>query len=100
MFRSSGQIRGSITIQTCTPASAQGRLLPAIAPPSLLIAHDCDSVGSMSGGPIWVIDRETPTIVAVHTGTMADGAVKKAVLLSDRIQAQIQGWMNGSLRPL
>ena len=99
MFKSNGRIRGSIVINSCTQTTAEGRLLPAIGPASLLIGHDCDSVESMSGGPICLLDGGIPKVVAVHTGTVSNGALKKAVLLTQSVQTQIRDWTNGSLRP-
>jgi V8-like Glu-specific endopeptidase len=100
MYQSNGRIRGSVAITECTPTTARGHMPPAISPTTFLIAHDCDSEGSMSGGPICVFDQGAPRLVAIHTGTLSDGAIKKAVLLSDRIQNEIQDWMNRALRPL
>jgi V8-like Glu-specific endopeptidase len=100
MHQSNGRINGAIAISQCTPTTASGRLLPAIAPDTLLIAHDADSEHSMSGGPLFVLEHGAPKLVAIHVGTVGNGCIKKAVLLSERIQAQIRTWINQSLHPL
>jgi V8-like Glu-specific endopeptidase len=100
LYQSNGRINGAIMISQCTPTSASGRLLPAIAPETLLIAHDADSEHSMSGGPLFVLEHGAPKLVAIHVGTVQNGCIKKAVLLSERIQAQIRTWVNQSLHPL
>jgi V8-like Glu-specific endopeptidase len=100
IYQSNGRITGAIVISQCTPTTATGRLLLAIAPDTLLIAHDADSEHSMSGGPLFVLEHGAPKLVAIHTGTVGNGCIKKAVLLSERIQAQIRTWINQSLHPL
>lgn len=100
LFRSNGVIRGSVVLQSCTASTAEGRLLPTLSEASQLMGHDAPSEGSMSGGPICLADGGIPKLVAVHTGTLSNGALKKAVLLVSSVQARIRDWINGSLRPL
>jgi V8-like Glu-specific endopeptidase len=100
MYQSNGRINGSIVISECTFTKASGRLLPAIARETLLIAHDADSEHSMSGGPVFVLEHGAPKLVAIHVGTVGNGCIKKAVLLSENIQAQIRTWTNQTMHPL
>jgi len=122
MFQSEGLIVAGLRIPKCTVKAEETAPSGAIitshpeflrAPVtqfSLLIEHDADSSGSMSGGPMWVDDSGSPRLVAIHsgatstgiagTGAIGIGRVKRAVLLSQAVQAQIQQLMNGSLRPL
>jgi hypothetical protein len=100
MFRSNGQIGGSVVISSCTAETADGHIPPRITQATLLIAHDSGSQGSMSGGPLCLIDGGTAKLVAVHTGAVNNGAIKKAVLLNQGTQALIQDWINRTLRPL
>jgi hypothetical protein len=53
----------------------------------------------MSGGPVWIDDGGSPKLVAIHTGPIVS-AGKRAVLLSQAVQYQIQRLMEGSLRKL
>jgi V8-like Glu-specific endopeptidase len=100
MFQSNGRINGSIVISECTPTTANGRLLQAITPSTLMVAHDADSDHSMSGGPVFVLEHGAPKLVAIHVGTVGGGCIKKAVLLTERIQTQIRTWINQTLHPL
>jgi V8-like Glu-specific endopeptidase len=100
MFRSNGRIKGSVVINACTATTADGHIPPRITQSTLLIAHDSASQGSMSGGPLCLIDGGTAKLVAVHTGAVNNGALKKAVLLNQGVQALIQDWINRTLRPL
>ena len=112
IFRSEGSIAGGIVISSCTngrPAynnhpeekgTVQGRLFRTITSATQLLAHDADSHSSMSGGPVCVLDHGAPKLVAIHVGTVKDGCLKKAVLLTAPIQTQIQDWVHRTLRPL
>jgi V8-like Glu-specific endopeptidase len=119
MFQSDGRFGPSVKITVCRPeetspsggivrSHTEGVTVP-VNQDSILITHDADSSESMSGGPIWVDDGGSPKLVAIHsgvtstgvagTGAMGAGRVKRAVLLSQAVQYQIQQLMNGSLRP-
>jgi len=106
MFQSTGTVRGSPAITDCTRAvtatrvteDADGTLVP-IASNSLLIVHDAASEESMSGGPVW-IDGDSPKLIALHAGTLANSQCKKAVLLTPGLQADIRRLMSRSLPPL
>jgi hypothetical protein len=100
MFRHNGQIRGSVVISACTSETADGHIPPRITAATLLIAHNAASEGSMSGGPLCLIAGGIPKFVDVNTGAINNGGLKKAVLLNQGVQAQIQDWINRTLRPL
>lgn len=106
MFQSNGNLLGSVSVTACTRrivgnkivATATGNLVP-VTPTSLLIAHSAPSEGSMSGGPVW-LEGQTPLLVAMHVGVVADGRFKKAVLLTEALQRSVRDLVSGSLRPL
>jgi V8-like Glu-specific endopeptidase len=103
MYRSTDQIRGSADITSCTPDGNDGNLQGTIQPltqASLLLLHNADSFGAMSGGPICVNNGGRPWLVAIHARAIANGKCKVGVLLTQGVQAQIRNWMNGSMKPM
>jgi hypothetical protein len=109
MFQSDGRLGPSVDITTCRPevtspsggivrSHTEGVTVP-VSQYSILITHDADSTETMSGGPVWVDDGGSPKLVAIHTGPIVS-AGKRAVLLSQAVQYQIQRLMEGSLRKL
>lgn len=109
MFESDGHLGPALNITTCTPEetsssggivrSHTGGVTVPVTESSILITHDADSTKSMSGGPVWIDDGGSPKLVAIHAGPSA-GAGKRAVLLSQAVQYQLQQLMGGSLRQL
>ena len=109
MFQSDGRLGPSVDITTCRPevtspsggivrSHTEGVTVP-VSQSSILITHDADSTEAMSGGPVWVDEGGSPKLVAIHTGPIVS-AGKRAVLLSQAVQYQIQRLMEGSLRKL
>jgi hypothetical protein len=103
--RSRGPVRGSIRIDGCSEpdrsnkGSVQGTLLRAIDASTKLLAHELASVALMSGGPLWLTVDGRPCLVALHAGTVANGRLKTAILLSPTVQAWIAS-SRRALRPL
>lgn len=109
MVQSDGRLGPSVDITTCRPevTSPSGGIVRShtagvtvpVSQYSILITHDADSTATMSGGPVWIENGGSPKLVAIHTGPIV-GAGKRAVLLSQAVQYQIQRLMEGSLRKL
>jgi len=120
MFQSDGRLKAAAQITNCRPTrtSPSGGIVESdisfltvpVTQYSILILHDADSTKSMSGGPIWIDNGDSPKLVAIHAGaTCTDrvhhcangsGIIRRAVLFSQAVQFDIHQWMNGSLRPL
>jgi Trypsin len=108
MFQSDGRLGPSLDITACRPeetspsggivrSHTEGVTVP-VSQDSILITHDANSTESMSGGPVWIENGGSPTLAAIHsgvtsTGAMGTGTVKRAVLLSQAVQYQIQRLM-------
>ncbi|MDX2056234.1 MAG: trypsin-like peptidase domain-containing protein [Gemmatimonadales bacterium] len=104
MFRSLGRLGVPLRIDDCT------REIPSDGSPvretirattvanGTLVHHDLDSAKSMSGGPMWILRDGVRTVVALHTGRVAQ--VRKAILLDATVQARIGRWMTDTLPPL
>lgn len=99
MYQSQGRVLGAIQISTCTATSAEGRLIPTIPATANLIGHNLNSEPSLSGAPMW-FHKDTRRLAAIHAGTVASGAVRKAIILNAAVRAQIFDWMRRTLPPL
>ena len=99
MFQSQGRVLGAIQINACTATTAEGRLIPTIPATANLIAHNLNSEPSLSGGPLW-FHKDTRRLAAIHTGTVANGTMRKAIILNGAVRAQIFDWMRRTLPPL
>jgi len=103
MYRSTDHIRGSADITSCVEDGKDGDLrgsIQRLTQTSLLLLHNADSFGAMSGGPICVNDGGRPRLVAIHARAIATAKCKVGVLLTQGVQAQIQNWMTGSMKPM
>ena len=99
MFFSRGNVLGGIVVQSCTAESMTGRLVPTIPVNSNLVGHDLQSEPSMSGGPMWFM-KDTRRLAAIHAGTVAGGRIRKAIVMNDRVRAQIRQMMQQALPPM
>jgi len=105
MFRSTGPLIGAMVIESCG-RDAQGgetlrrRLFPAVAPTSGLIAHALASAHGVSGGPLWLEEDGTRTIVGIHVRAIDSNTRGAAVLLNDAVRAEVERMMTRALPPL
>jgi hypothetical protein len=99
LYHSRGRVLGEIQLQSCTLQTAVGKVMPNISETAKLIAHNLDSLPSLSGAPMWFI-KDTRRPFAIHAGTIGGGNIRKAIILNDAVRAQLKDWMTRSLRPL
>ena len=99
MYVSRGQVRGAIRIDACTATTATGTVVPRLSPAASLIAHDFESAPSLSGAPMWY-EKGTRRLAAIHAGTIANGTLRKAILLNDAVRARLRDWMTRTLPPI
>ena len=99
MYQSQGHVLGAIRITACSPTRAEGRLLPVIQPNDNLIGHDLESEPSLSGSAL-LFTKDTRRLAGIHTGTVADGRLRKAIVINRTVHAQIMDWMRRTLPPL
>ena len=43
--------------------------------------------------------KDTRRLAAIHAGTVANGTVRKAILINDAVRAQIRDWITRTLPP-
>jgi hypothetical protein len=99
MFQSSGQVLGAIRIRRCTMTSVDGTLVPSIAPGDSLVGHNLQSEPSLSGAPL-LFTKDTRRVAALHAGVVANGRLRKAIVINATVHAQIMDWMRRTLAPL
>jgi V8-like Glu-specific endopeptidase len=105
MFRSEGSITGMAVIQRCG-VDAQGKPtmagpVVALAPSSSgLFVHELAGSHAMSGGPMWIEDNGSRTLIGIHARSVDNNRRRAGVLLNDAVRAQIAQWMNRELPPL
>jgi V8-like Glu-specific endopeptidase len=98
MFFSRGHVLGGIVMASCTATTMDGRLVPSIPATTNLVGHDVQSDPSMSGSPMWFM-KDTRRLAAIHAGTVAGGTIRKAIVMNDRVRAQIRQWLQQTLPP-
>ena len=98
MFFGRGHVLGGIVMASCTATTMDGRLVPSIPATTNLVGHDLQSDPSMSGSPMWFM-KDTRRLAAIHAGTVAGGTIRKAIVINDRVRAQIGQWLRQVLPP-
>jgi hypothetical protein len=98
MFYSRGHVLGGIVMASCTATTMDGRLVPSIPATTNLVGHDLQSDPSMSGSPMWFM-KDTRRLAAIHAGTVAGGTIRKAIVMNDKVRAQIRQWLQQTLPP-
>jgi hypothetical protein len=48
--------------------------------------------------PMWFM-KDTRRLAAIHAGTVAGGTIRKAIVMNDRVRAQIRQWLQQTLPP-
>jgi V8-like Glu-specific endopeptidase len=105
MYRSAGTVAGAIVIEGCGRDARgndtlRGRIVPSILPTTSLVAHDLPAAHAVSGGPVWIEEDGTRTLVALHARSIDEGRRRAAVLLNAGVRAQAARWINNDLPPL
>ena len=98
MFQSSGQVLGAIRIRRCTMTNVEGTLVP-VAPGDNLVGHNLQSEPSLSGAPL-LFTKDTRRVAAIHAGVVANGRLRKAIVINATVHAQVMDWMRRTLAPL
>lgn len=99
LYYSRGRVLGEIHIRSCTLQNAVGNVMRNISETAKLIAHNLDSLPSLSGAPMWFI-KDTRRPFAIHAGTIDGGRKGKAIILNDAVRAQLRDWMEQTLKPI
>jgi V8-like Glu-specific endopeptidase len=105
MFRSTGPLIGAVVIERCERDARGGetlqrRIFPSIATTTGLIAHALASGHGVSGGPLWLEENGSRTVVGIHVRAIDNNRRGAAALLSDAVRAQAELWMTRALPPL
>jgi V8-like Glu-specific endopeptidase len=98
MKQSEGVVIGSAAPRRCSQSKFEAPPLsiPHVQQDARILLHDVDTEKGQSGGPVWVVDDGTLTMVAIHQGTIPHSGTpvhNLAVILTKEVFDQVNDWM-------